>query len=149
MGSCFMVTWTIFKNHFLKIGLTQNWGDRGTRNLATYFCFVFCMYEGPAWTEKSLKYHLAEGRVTYDFTLHLRGLWPQEVSWDNPWTLIVGSHNFMVTRPFWALSLVVRKCLGTAVGRFFFRVLQISRSRFLWALSLVYEVALSHYYMMS
>jgi hypothetical protein len=23
-GSCFMVTWTIFKNHLLKEGLTQN-----------------------------------------------------------------------------------------------------------------------------
>jgi hypothetical protein len=23
-GSCFMVTWTIFKNHFLKVSLTQN-----------------------------------------------------------------------------------------------------------------------------
>ena len=23
-GSCFMVTWTIFKNHLLVVGLTQN-----------------------------------------------------------------------------------------------------------------------------
>ena len=23
-GSCFMVTWIIFKNHLLKVGLTQN-----------------------------------------------------------------------------------------------------------------------------
>jgi hypothetical protein len=23
-GSCFMVTWTIFKNHLLEVGLTQN-----------------------------------------------------------------------------------------------------------------------------
>ena len=23
-GSCFMVTWTIFKDHLLKVGLTQN-----------------------------------------------------------------------------------------------------------------------------
>ena len=24
-GSCFMVTWTILKNHLLEVGLTKNW----------------------------------------------------------------------------------------------------------------------------
>ena len=31
-GSCFVVTWTILKNHLLEVGLTQNWGDHGTLN---------------------------------------------------------------------------------------------------------------------
>jgi hypothetical protein len=31
-GSCFMVTWTIFKNHLLEVGLTQKLGDHITLN---------------------------------------------------------------------------------------------------------------------
>ena len=31
-GLCFMVTWTLFKNHVLEVGLTQNWEDHGTPN---------------------------------------------------------------------------------------------------------------------
>ena len=30
IGSCSMVTWTIFKNHLLEIGLTQNRHIRGS-----------------------------------------------------------------------------------------------------------------------
>ena len=28
--SCFMITWTTFKNHLLEVGLTQKPGDHGT-----------------------------------------------------------------------------------------------------------------------
>ena len=43
-GSCFMVTWIIFKNHFLKIDLTQK---RETMTLETHttiglFDFIMC-----------------------------------------------------------------------------------------------------------
>jgi hypothetical protein len=31
-GSCFMVTCIIFKNHLLRVGLTQKPGDHGTLN---------------------------------------------------------------------------------------------------------------------
>ena len=31
-GSCFMVTWNVFKNHLLEVGLTQKLGDHGTLN---------------------------------------------------------------------------------------------------------------------
>ena len=34
-GSCFMVTWTIFKNHLLEVDLTQNGETMGLRTLVT------------------------------------------------------------------------------------------------------------------
>ena len=34
-GSCFMVTWTIFKNHLLEVGLTQNRETMALRMLTT------------------------------------------------------------------------------------------------------------------
>jgi hypothetical protein len=51
-------------------------------------------------TIKLLKYHLVEGVVTYDSILHSRACDPHymilEVSWNGLWTLLLGSHNFMV-----------------------------------------------------
>ena len=44
-GSCFMVTWIVFKNHFLEVGLTQNhWETMALRTLTTVglFCFIMC-----------------------------------------------------------------------------------------------------------
>ena len=35
MASCFMVTWTIFKNHLLEVDLTQNQGTMALRTLTT------------------------------------------------------------------------------------------------------------------
>ena len=34
-GSCFMVTWTIFQNHLLEIGITKNRETMALRNLTT------------------------------------------------------------------------------------------------------------------
>jgi hypothetical protein len=48
-GSCFMVTWTIFKNHMLEVHLTQNREtDRGTHN--AHDCWFILLYHvrGPA-----------------------------------------------------------------------------------------------------
>ena len=38
-GSCFTVTWTIFKNHLLEVGLNTKLGDHSTPN-AHNRCFV-------------------------------------------------------------------------------------------------------------
>jgi hypothetical protein len=47
-GSCFMVTWTIFQNHLLEVGLTQN---HGTPNAHTHW-FILCYHvRGRAWIE--------------------------------------------------------------------------------------------------
>ena len=44
-GSCFMVTWIIFKDHFLEVGLTQNWEIVVLRMLTTVHLFYFIMCE--------------------------------------------------------------------------------------------------------
>ena len=44
-GSCFMVTWIIFKNHLLEVGLIQNWETTALRTLTTVGLFYFIMRE--------------------------------------------------------------------------------------------------------
>ena len=46
-GSCFMVTWIIFSNHLLEVGLTQNWETMALRTLTTVALFHFIMCEDP------------------------------------------------------------------------------------------------------
>ena len=46
-GSCFMVTWTIFKNHLLEVGLTQIWEFMALRTLTTVDLFDFITRENP------------------------------------------------------------------------------------------------------
>ena len=46
-GSCFMITWTIFKNHLLKEGLTQNQETVALQMLTTVDWFYYIMCEGP------------------------------------------------------------------------------------------------------
>ena len=50
-GSCLMVTWIIFKNHFLKVGPTQNWETIALSILTTVDLFYFYHVWGPAWIE--------------------------------------------------------------------------------------------------
>ena len=47
-GSCFMVTWIIFKNHLLEVGLTQNhWETMALQTLTTIGLFYFIVCEDP------------------------------------------------------------------------------------------------------
>jgi hypothetical protein len=46
-GSCFMVTWTIFKNYLLEVGLTQKRETMALRTLTTVTLFYFIMCEDP------------------------------------------------------------------------------------------------------
>ena len=41
--SCFIVTWTIFINHFLEVGLTQNQETMALEMLTTIDLFYFIM----------------------------------------------------------------------------------------------------------
>ena len=45
IGSCFMVTWTIFKNHLLEVGLTQNHETIALQRLTTVGLFYSIMCE--------------------------------------------------------------------------------------------------------
>ena len=44
-GSCFIVSWTIFKNPFLEVGLTQNRETMTLRTLTIVDLFYFIMCE--------------------------------------------------------------------------------------------------------
>ena len=46
-GSCFMVTWTIFKNHLMEVGLTHYRETMAHRTLTTVGLFYFIMCEDP------------------------------------------------------------------------------------------------------
>ena len=46
-GSCFIITWTIFKNHLLEVGLTQNREIRALQTLASVDLLYFIMCEDP------------------------------------------------------------------------------------------------------
>ena len=46
-GSCFMVTWIIFKNHLFEVGLTQNRETTTLETLPTVDLFYFTMCEDP------------------------------------------------------------------------------------------------------
>ena len=46
-GPCFMVTWIIFENHLLEVGLTQNRETMALRMLTTVDLFYFIMCEDP------------------------------------------------------------------------------------------------------
>ena len=46
-GSCFMVTWTIVKNHLVEVGLTQNRETMTLGTLTTIDLFYIIMCEDP------------------------------------------------------------------------------------------------------
>ena len=50
-GSCFMVTWTIFKNHRLEEGLTQNQETMALWMLTTVGYILFYHVWAPSWIE--------------------------------------------------------------------------------------------------
>ena len=43
----FMIIWTIFKNHLLEVGLTQDWETMTLQTLTTVALFYFIMCEDP------------------------------------------------------------------------------------------------------
>ena len=46
-GSCFMVTWIVFKNHLLEAGITKNQETMAVQTLTTVDSFHFIMCEDP------------------------------------------------------------------------------------------------------
>ena len=47
-GSCFMVTWIIFKNHLLEVGLTQNHETMAFWRLTTIYLLIEKKYMSPS-----------------------------------------------------------------------------------------------------
>jgi hypothetical protein len=87
-ASCFMVTWIIFKNHLLEVGLTQNQETLAFWKLTTTGSFSFYHVWGPSWID------IHWNNIWLRARLHttLEGPWPPhytmlEVCWDGLWTL--------------------------------------------------------------
>ena len=69
-GSRFMVTWTIFKNHLLEVGLTQNQETMALRTLTTVALFYSIMREDlHEWTSIKIAFRLkVRSRMTSHYT---------------------------------------------------------------------------------
>jgi len=50
-GSCFIVIWIVFQNHFLEVGLSRNKETTALWNLMIVGLFYFIMCEDLAWIE--------------------------------------------------------------------------------------------------
>ena len=95
MASCFMVTWTIFKNHLVEVGRPENhWETMALRTLTIIglFYFIVCEDMCELYTFIDIAFGWGSGHIW----LHtkLEGPWPHytisEVCWDNLWTLSLG-----------------------------------------------------------
>ena len=97
-GSWFMVTWSIFQNRLLKVGLTQNREDDGTLwTLTTMDLVGFIMCEDPhEWKLIEIAFGEGFGHIWLHTTLE--GPWPHqmilEVCSDGLWDTF-----------FWALTM--------------------------------------------
>jgi hypothetical protein len=74
-GSCFMVTWIIFKNHLLEVGLTHNRETMALWMLTIVDLFYFYHVWGRAWIE--IHWHSiwfrVRSHITSQYTLIISG----------------------------------------------------------------------------
>ena len=95
-GPCFMVTWIVFENHFLEVGLTQT-GRPGTLNAHNLWFILFYHVWGHAWIKNhwnsiSLR---AQSHMTSHYTWGtMTTLYDLGVHWDGLWTLSFGFSQF-------------------------------------------------------
>jgi hypothetical protein len=96
-GSCFMVTWAIFENHFLEVGLIQNRETMALRMFTIVDLFYFIVCEDPREFE-FIEITIGWGPSHIWLHIALEGPWPHymnlEVSWNGLWTLSFGLSQF-------------------------------------------------------
>jgi hypothetical protein len=130
-GSCFMITWIVFKKYLFEVGLTQNQETMALRTLTTVDLFYSIMCEDPH-ESKFIEIVFGWGPSTYDFTLHLRV--PDHTTW--LWRclgtafghFLLGSHDFMVM----ALGLCVWTITDCARSLLHYIVLSFGASQERW-----------------
>ena len=96
-GSCFVVTWHVFLNHLLEVGLTRNQETTAPWTLTTVGLFYFITYEDMLeWKFIEMAVGWEPGHTWFHTTLE--DPWPNhmilEVSWDGLWTLSFGLSQF-------------------------------------------------------
>ena len=117
-----MFTWTIFQTHLSDVGLTQNRETMALWTLITVGLFYLSCV-GTRISRNSLKQHLVEGPITYDFTLHSRVRDHTTWFWRCVGTalehFLLHSHNFMVTTlgSWWSGPEIVRAQKKVSRGR--------------------------------
>jgi hypothetical protein len=113
-GSYFMVTWTIFKNHLLEVGLKQHRETMVRRTLTTVGLFYFIMCEDPH-EKKFVEIGFGWGLGHIWFHITLEDMWPYcmilEVCWDGLWTLSFGPSQFH-GHGSWFPCQVALTCIG-------------------------------------
>ena len=96
-GSCFVVTWTVFKNHLSEVGLTQNRETMALWMFTTFGYFLLYHMWGPAWIEIHWNNIWLRARYMWLHTT-LEGPWPHymilEVCWNGLWTRSFGLSQF-------------------------------------------------------
>jgi len=100
-GSCFMITWTVFKNHLLEARLTQNQVTMALRTLTTIDLVYFIMCEDPCGfieTFIEITFGWGPSHIWVHTTLEVP--WPHRWCWRRFGTafghFVSGSHNFVV-----------------------------------------------------
>ena len=98
-GPCFMVTWIVFKNHLLEVGLPQNQETMALQMLTPVDLVYFIMCEDPH-EHTFIKIIFGWGPGHIWLHTRLEGMWPHymilKVCWDGLGHFLLGSHNFMV-----------------------------------------------------
>ena len=98
MGSCSMVTWTIFKHRLLEVGLTQNRENVAFRTLTTvdllYFNMCEDLYE---WKSIEIAYDRGPNHIWLHTTLDFGGVFGTAFE-----HFLLGSHNFMAMARVWS-----------------------------------------------
>jgi hypothetical protein len=76
IGSCFMVTWIVFKNHLLEVGITQNHRETmARRTLTTVGLFYILTCEDPLNRNSiEIKFGWGPGHIWLHTTFE--GMWP-------------------------------------------------------------------------
>jgi hypothetical protein len=96
-GSCFMVTWIIFKNHLLEVGLRQSWETMALRMHHNRWFILFYHVWGPAWI-KFIEATFGWGSGQKWLHTTLEGPLPHymilEVPWGSLWTISCGLSQF-------------------------------------------------------
>ena len=104
-GSCFMVTWTAFKNHFLEeVGLTQNQETMAFWTLTTVGLLYFYHVWGPAWIEIHWNsiWLMARSHMTSHYT------WGSVTTWHDFWRCCRTAFGHFLMFIFWACDKLVQ-----------------------------------------
>ena len=99
-GLCLMVTWIIFKNHVLEVGLTQNLETTALWTITIVGLFYFYHVWRPTWIEihwNNIWLRARSHMTSQHLRAHDRTTWAWRCVGMAFGHFLLGSHNFMAT----------------------------------------------------